>query len=72
MNSFSRRQLFGNKFYRFFNIRRYVMEGERIIPGVSTIHFDEISRKRIFAAIDAANFKINSIAFSSSLDNRTL
>lgn len=29
---------------------------ERIIPGSSTIHFDEISRKRIFAAIDSANF----------------
>ena len=38
------------------NIRRYVLEGERIIPGSSTIHFDEISRKRIFAAIDSANF----------------
>ncbi|MCD8240874.1 MAG: DUF3427 domain-containing protein, partial [Lachnospiraceae bacterium] len=34
----------------------YVMEGDRVIPGISTIHFDEISRKRIFAAIDSANF----------------
>lgn len=32
------------------------MEGTRIIPGSSTIHFDEIARKKIFAAIDAANF----------------
>ena len=32
------------------------MEGGRVIPGASTIHFDEISRKRIFAAIDNANF----------------
>lgn len=38
------------------NIRRYVLEGERIIPGSSTIHFDEISKKRIFSAIDTANF----------------
>ena len=48
--------LSGDRSYNKDNIRRYVMEGERIIPGVSTIHFDEISRKRIFAAIDAANF----------------
>lgn len=28
----------------------------RVIPGASTVHFDEISRKRIFASIDNANF----------------
>ena len=32
------------------------MEGGRIIPGASTVHFDEISRKRIFASVDNANF----------------
>ena len=48
--------LSGDRSYNKDNIRRYVMEGDRVIPGVSTIHFDEVSRKRIFAAIDAANF----------------
>ncbi len=48
--------LSGDRSYNKDNIRRYVLEGERIIPGSSTIHFDEISRKRIFAAIDTANF----------------
>lgn len=48
--------LSGDRSYNKDNIRRYVMEGDRVIPGVSTIHFDEISRKRIFAAIDTANF----------------
>lgn len=48
--------LSGDRSYNKDNIRRYVMEGERIIPGSSTIHFDEISRKRIFSAIDSANF----------------
>lgn len=48
--------LSGDRSYNKDNIRRYVVEGERIIPGSSTIHFDEISRKRIFAAIDEANF----------------
>lgn len=48
--------LSGDKTYNKDNIRRYVLEGERIIPGSSTVHFDEISRKRIFKAIDTANF----------------
>lgn len=48
--------LSGDRSYNKDNIRRYVMEGDRIIPGISTIHFDEISRKRIFSAIDLANF----------------
>lgn len=48
--------LSGDRSYNKDNIRRYVLEGERMIPGASTIHFDEISRKRIFSAIDTANF----------------
>jgi hypothetical protein len=32
------------------------MEGGRVIPGASTVHFDEISRKKIFASVDNANF----------------
>lgn len=48
--------LSGDRSYNKDNIRRYVTEGGRIIPGASTIHFDEVSRKRIFQAIDNANF----------------
>ena len=48
--------LSGDRTYNKDNIRRYVTEGGRVIPGSSTIHFDEISRKRIFQAIDNANF----------------
>ena len=48
--------LSGDKTYNKDNVRKYVMEGERIIPGASTIHFDEIAKKRIFASIDSANF----------------
>lgn len=48
--------LSGDRSYNKDNIRRYVTEGGRVIPGASTIHFDEISRKRIFQAIDHANF----------------
>ena len=48
--------LSGDRSYNKDNIRRYVTEGGRVIPGASTIHFDEISRKRIFQSIDNANF----------------
>lgn len=48
--------LSGDRSYNKDNIRRYLMEGGRVIPGASTMHFDEISRKRIFAAVDNANF----------------
>lgn len=48
--------LSGDRTYNKDNYRRYIVEGGRIIPGESTIHFDEISRKRIFASVDNANF----------------
>lgn len=48
--------LSGDRSYNKDNIRRFLVEGDRIIPGASTIHFDEISRKRIFESIDNANF----------------
>ncbi len=48
--------LSGDKTYNKDTIRKYVMEGNRVIPGCSTINFDEISKKRIFESIDHANF----------------
>lgn len=48
--------LSGDKTYNKDNIRRYVVEGDRVIPGASTVHFDEVSRKKIFASVDNANF----------------
>ena len=54
--------LSGDRSYNKDTIRKYVREGSRIIPGGSTIHFDEISKKRIFDAIDKTNI-MNSIAF---------
>lgn len=40
--------LSGDRTYNKDTIRKYVREGSRIIPGESTIHFDEIIKKRIF------------------------
>lgn len=48
--------LSGDRTFNKDTIRKYVMEGNRIIPGCSTINFDEISKKRIFESIDKANF----------------
>lgn len=47
--------LSGDRSYNKDNMRRYVADGARIIPGSSSIHFDEIARKRIYASIDRAN-----------------
>ncbi len=44
--------LSGDRTYNKDSIRRYVMEGSKVLPGCSTIHFDEISKKRIFQSID--------------------
>jgi len=48
--------LSGDRTYNKDTIRKYVMEGNRIIPGCSTVNFDEISKKHIFESIDKANF----------------
>ncbi|WP_207730353.1 DUF3427 domain-containing protein [Clostridium botulinum] len=48
--------LSGDKTFNKDTIRKYVMEGTRVIPGCSTINFDEISKKKIFESIDLANF----------------
>ncbi len=48
--------LSGDRTYNKDNIRRHLMEGERIIPGLSTLHFDKIAKSKIFKAIDSAKF----------------
>lgn len=44
--------LSGDRSYNKDTIRKYLMEGSRVIPGTSTVHFDEISKQRIFKSID--------------------
>ena len=48
--------LSGDRTYDKDNIRRYLMEGSKVIPGQSSISFDEISKKRIYKAIDNTTF----------------
>lgn len=40
--------LSGDRTFNKDTIRKYVMEGSRVIPGCSTINFDEVSKNRIF------------------------
>ena len=35
-------------------LRRFVAQGTRELPGASTVYFDEVARRRIFASIDQA------------------
>lgn len=44
--------LSGDRTYNADIIRKYIISGNNTIPGASTIHFDAISRERIFKAID--------------------
>ncbi|SHL58202.1 DEAD/DEAH box helicase [Fibrobacter sp. UWH4] len=48
--------LSGDRTYNKDNIRRYVRQEVKALEGASTIHFDEIARKRIYESIDSANF----------------
>lgn len=47
--------LSGDRSFNKDAIRRYVMEGCRVIPGASTIHFDQISKSEVFKSIDKLN-----------------
>lgn len=44
--------LSGDRSYNADTIRKYVISGNRTIPGASTIHFDEIAKNKIFNSID--------------------
>lgn len=63
--------LSGDRTYNKDTIRKYVISGNNVIPGVSTIHFDEVSKKRIFSSIDKIS-RINDIIKKSyiQLKNR--
>lgn len=48
--------LSGNYTYNKDNLRRFVSEGNLLLPGASTINFDLISKKKIYESIDQAKF----------------
>ena len=50
--------LYGDTSYNKDSLRKLITEGSRMIPGSSTINFDEITKERIFQSIDSANMQL--------------
>lgn len=48
--------LSGDRSYDKDRIRKYLMQGNKIIPGASSINFDEISKRRIYESINNSSF----------------
>ena len=60
--------LSGDRTYDKDTARKFLSQGNRYLPGVSTIHFDNISKQRIYSAID--NVKLNTWIFISDEYNK--
>lgn len=50
--------LYGDTSYNKDKLRKLISEGSRMIPGTSTINFDEITKERIFKSIDSAKMQL--------------
>ncbi|MDN5479718.1 MAG: DUF3427 domain-containing protein, partial [Chryseobacterium sp.] len=50
--------LFGDSSFNKDQLRKLVTSGGSLLPGASTIHFDEIAKERIFASINNSNFQM--------------
>ena len=50
--------LYGDTSYNKDALRKLITEGSRMIPGASTINFDEITKERIFKSIDNAKMQL--------------
>lgn len=50
--------LYGDTSYNKDTIRKLLNEGSRLIPGSSTINFDQITKEKIFRSIDSANMQL--------------
>ncbi|MFD2822259.1 DUF3427 domain-containing protein [Lacinutrix iliipiscaria] len=50
--------LYGDTSFNKDKIRKLISEGSSMIPGESTINFDEITKERIYASIDSAKMQM--------------
>ena len=50
--------LYGDTSFNKDSLRKLISEGSRMIPGSSTINFDEITKEKIFNSIDSANMQL--------------
>ena len=48
--------LSGDRTYNKDNLRAIIDEGSSVIPGCSIVAFDEISKARVYRAIDGGDF----------------
>ncbi len=47
--------LYGDTSFNKDSLRKLISEGSKMLPGSSTINFDEITKEKIFKSIDSAN-----------------
>jgi superfamily II DNA or RNA helicase/SOS-response transcriptional repressor LexA len=50
--------LYGDTSFNKDKIRKLISEGSSMIPGESTINFDEITKEKIYASIDSATMQL--------------
>ncbi|MDQ7917195.1 DUF3427 domain-containing protein [Mesonia sp. MT50] len=50
--------LYGDTSYNKDTLRKLISEGSKMLPGPSTINFDEITKDKIFQSIDSANMRL--------------
>lgn len=50
--------LYGDTSYNKDSLRKMISEGSKMLPGPSTINFDEITKEKIFESIDSANMRL--------------
>jgi superfamily II DNA or RNA helicase/HKD family nuclease/SOS-response transcriptional repressor LexA len=50
--------LYGDTSFNKDKIRKLISEGSTMIPGESTINFDEITKEKIYASIDSAKMQL--------------
>lgn len=50
--------LYGDTSYNKDTLRKLISEGSKMLPGPSTINFDEITKEKIFESIDSANMRL--------------
>lgn len=53
--------LYGDRSYNKDALRKLIASGSSLIPGCSTINFDQISKEKIFESIDSANMQMKKI-----------
>ena len=50
--------LYGDTSFNKDTLRKLMSEGSKMLPGASTINFDQITKENIFKSIDSANMKL--------------